>query len=450
MEKNIHGKDGMKKDFIPKKIHTIWAGHYLSWLQKRNPDPQPPPSLQSVKDLPSKAPAPLADEPDLSSPGIAERKTVEDAQLLIDLRHFVNVKCVPVIFWEYDLVNQYVYLSSQGKQQTGYGAGELQNFWSPWERQLYPHDKERVIGIMRQCLAGERDDFELEYRMRQNKNTSCSWIYSRGSLLYDAKGRPCRLAGMNLDITPNKNMQAVNERRQKIDESYPQQIALQTVAALAHEINQPLMAVASYIEIALHLVEETDIPDSGNLLTVLNKSSEQLMRAGQAILQLMNMLQKDEPISESVVLDSVIHEACEIIRTESSLADIKLELCLAPNIPPVKANVLQIEKVVVNLLRNGVDAMREASVQAGTITLTTGVYAKDPAMAEVTVRDSGKGLDPEILRMIFQPFFSTKSKGLGMGLAISRALIEAHNGKLWAESNPGSGSSFHFTLPFVL
>jgi PAS domain S-box-containing protein len=379
---------------------------------------------------------------------ITARKMAEDAQRKIDQHIRTAVKASAAAFWDRDLATGNVYFSLEWKHQIGYSPDELPNRWEEWEKRLHPEDKERVLAATHDCLGGGRKNYELEYRLR-HKNGSYRWIHTRGSLLYDSQEQPCRLLGMNLDITDFKNKMGLNERRHRIYQSYAHQIALQTAAALAHEINQPLMAVASYTDIALHLIEETDNPNPDQLVNILDKSSQQLTRAGQVIRQLMSMLQKDEIVTETIVLDTVIHGACEIIREEPCSACFNIELYLAPNLPSVKANAIQVEKVLVNLLRNGLEAMQAAGMDSGTITVTTGFAASSTSMAQITVHDSGKGLEADQLKSIFQPFFSTKSKGLGMGLAISKALIEAQNGKLWVEQNKDSGLSFHFTLPFA-
>jgi PAS domain S-box-containing protein len=379
---------------------------------------------------------------------ITARKLTEDAQRKIEQHIRLAVKASAAAFWDRDLITGNVYFSLEWKRQIGYLPDELPNRWEEWEKRLHPDDRESVLAMTRDCFDGLRDDYDLEYRLL-HKNRSYRWIHTRGSLLYDSKGQPCRMLGMNLDITSYKNTVEINERRHQIDEAYRHQVALQTVAALAHEINQPLMAVASYTDVALHMIEETGSPDPDQLANVLNKSSQQLMRAGRIIRQLMTLLQKDESMMEPVILDSMIYKACEIIKAESIQDGFYIQLYLAPNLPPVKANALQVEKVLVNLLRNGLEAMQAAGMASGTITITTGFGAGAETMAQITVNDSGKGTDLDKLNSIFQPFFSTKSNGLGMGLAISRALIEAHNGKLWAEQCEDSGLSFHFTLPFV-
>ena len=115
------------------------------------------------------------------------------------------------------------------------------------------------------------------------------------------------------------------------------------------------------------------------------------------------------------------------------------------------ANGLQVQKVLINILRNGLESLQESEINAGTMTVTTRCSTEDPTLVQVTVCDSGKGVaDSATLRTLFQPFYTTKATGLGMGLAISRTLIEAHGGKMWAEQNADTGISVHFTLPFVI
>jgi two-component system sensor kinase FixL len=121
---------------------------------------------------------------------------------------------------------------------------------------------------------------------------------------------------------------------------------------------------------------------------------------------------------------------------------------LAPELAPVRANRLQVEKVLVNLVQNGIEAMHDAGVESKAITITVRTAA-DGRMAHITVRDSGPGLDEATLQRMFDPFFTTKASGLGMGLPISRAIIEAHGGRLWVEPPQGAGISVHFTLPFA-
>ena len=140
-----------------------------------------------------------------------------------------------------------------------------------------------------------------------------------------------------------------------------------------------------------------------------------------------------------------------LVKADVHLGDFKIALDLAAGLPMVSANGLHIQKVLVNLLRNGLESMQESGINAGKMTVITRCSADGPDMVQVTVCDSGKGVpDTATLKTMFQPFQTSKATGLGMGLAISRALIEAHGGKMWAEQNVGMGISVHFTLPFMI
>jgi len=182
----------------------------------------------------------------------------------------------------------------------------------------------------------------------------------------------------------------------------------------------------------------------------MENCSQQAQRAGQVIRQLMTVLQKDEFINEPIDINTLIHEALDFVKADEYSSTFKIELDLAASLPPVSANSLQIQKVLINLLHNGLQSMLENGTNVKTMTVTTRSFPGNPAMAKVTVCDSGKGVEnAAAIKKMFQPFYTTKANGLGMGLAICSALIEAHGGKMWAEQNTDIGLSVHFTLPFT-
>jgi C4-dicarboxylate-specific signal transduction histidine kinase len=257
------------------------------------------------------------------------------------------------------------------------------------------------------------------------------------------------MLGLNLDITDYRRNRELNEQRDKMDYASRLYVASQTAAAIAHEMNQPLTAISYYADVALHLLKPGN-ENPQKLSRILESCSKQAQRAGQVIRQLMSVLHKGETLSESIDINSVILDALDFIKSNDLLGAVKLELNLASLLPPVLANTLQIQKILINLARNSLESIQESGVKAGSMTLTTQHFAGDQAFVQVTLADNGKGVnDAASLKAIFEPFNTTKATGLGMGLAISRALIEAHGGKMWAEQNAGSGISIHFTLPFV-
>lgn len=235
------------------------------------------------------------------------------------------------------------------------------------------------------------------------------------------------------------------DHRQIIEESLRFFVARQTAAAIAHELNQPLTAIVNYSEVATAILSMAQ-PDLEKLRHILKNSVRQAQRAGEVIRQLLSLLHKGETVKEQMDLSKIIREALDIVKTTGEQGDFIITMDVEEHLPPVLASHLQIEKVLVSILRNGIEAMRENDMTTGKVLITAGRYAGSGNMAIISVIDEGKGLNAENLQAVFESFYTSKPKGLGMGLAISRSLIEAHGGKLWAET--GQGGRFHFTLPF--
>jgi len=223
-------------------------------------------------------------------------------------------------------------------------------------------------------------------------------------------------------------------------------VAVQTASAIAHELNQPLAAISAYSEVALHALGSNTVTTE-TLSRALEGCVGQAQRAGQSLHELLNFLQKGELASEPADLSGIVHEALSIMQNDG-FGGFQPALELERGLPPVLGNRIQVQKVLINLLRNGVEAMREAGVPTSSITVKVQTMA-GRNMAQITVQDSGPGLDINAAKRIFEPFFTTKPGGIGLGLAISRSLIEANGGQLWVDPDDGPGATFHFTLPFA-
>ena len=252
------------------------------------------------------------------------------------------------------------------------------------------------------------------------------------------------LARVGARISARQQQEAVLKTlRGEMEELAKQHVASQTAAAIAHELNQPLNAITSYAEAALRLLRAgNQAPEK--LQQALEGGAAQAQRAGQVVRELLQFFQgRDAPV-EAVDLGQAIQRALAVAEGDGH-AGFDWTIDLAPDLHLVKANRLQVEKVLVNLVCNGVDAMRAAGVNPQTITISARPLAD--AMAQVTVQDCGPGLTEEATGRLFKPFYTTKPRGIGMGLSISRALIEANGGRLWCEPAPSRGGRFHFTLP---
>jgi C4-dicarboxylate-specific signal transduction histidine kinase len=214
-------------------------------------------------------------------------------------------------------------------------------------------------------------------------------------------------------------------------------------AGLAHELNQPLAAVVSYARGCARRLEAGELPKAA-LLEVLEEISAQALRAGEVLRRIREFL-RGESRREEVDLNDVVRRAIRFAESEARRAEVRLELALAPEALRIEVDPIQIEQVILNLVQNGFEVMTTNNGTERAIAIETRRIAPDTV--EVTVRDTGSGLAPQVAARLFEPFFSTKADGLGLGLSISRTIVEAHGGRLWATANAeGRGTAFRFTL----
>ena len=248
------------------------------------------------------------------------------------------------------------------------------------------------------------------------------------------------------DITERKRLEKeILGWRNEMDELQKSQVAAQTVAAIAHELNQPLSAVTSYNETALMLIN-AEHPDMDQIREVIELSERQAMRAGKSIRQLFEYLSMREFPRESFDINQEIVSVLETARTEHDLLFHQV-LRLEEHLPLVRANRIHIRKVLLNLVYNGIESMQIAKVPLPAITVTVRTI-KEKKVAQITIQDNGPGIKHEDIERLFEPFFTSKKGGVGMGLAISRSLIEMNGGQLWVDPDEGPGATFHLTLPF--
>jgi len=203
-------------------------------------------------------------------------------------------------------------------------------------------------------------------------------------------------------------------------------------AALAHEINQPLGTL------------RTGPVDPATLREAFEEIAREGLRAGKIIRGLRNLVQRETAVSDGVDVNALAAEAVRLLEPQARVHGVTVRLEGASMLPPVQADGTQIEQVMLNLMLNGMEAAASAAGARREVVVAT--TAEDGAI-EVTVRDTGSGFAPDVERRLFTPFFTTKSHGLGLGLAISRSIVECHGGRLWAMSDPGTGATFRFSLP---
>lgn len=221
-------------------------------------------------------------------------------------------------------------------------------------------------------------------------------------------------------------------------------LAGEMASGLAHEINQPLSAIVTYAQGGLELVRRGKT-DSDQLLEVLEKVVGQALRGSEIIHHLRDFVRKQETHRRPLDVNVLIREVMDLVAPQAQKCRVQIRLELTEPLPSVFADNIQIQQVVLNLVQNGIEALCGAGTEPRELIIGTAQPENDAI--EVTVSDNGPSLSPDDLNKLFLPFFTTKTNGMGLGLSITKSIIEAHGGQIWANPNPDRGIAFHFTLP---
>jgi two-component system, LuxR family, sensor kinase FixL len=216
-------------------------------------------------------------------------------------------------------------------------------------------------------------------------------------------------------------------------------------AALAHELNQPLCAIMTYTQACLRM-----LPDDGNTAAEVRHAMERVSanaeRAGEIIRHLRGFVGKSEPQQQCADINAVVNEVLGFCEADARATRVQLHTVLG-KVPEVTIDPVQIQQVILNLTRNAIEAMDIPACTTRELAIET--LRSDDRHIEVRVTDTGPGLPVEIAAKAFNAFITTKASGMGMGLSISRAIIEAHGGRIWVNERTGGGAVFHFTLPIT-
>ena len=247
------------------------------------------------------------------------------------------------------------------------------------------------------------------------------------------------------DITDKKRAE---EERQYHHQEMAHVIRLSTAgemaSGMAHELNQPLTALLSYCGTAASLVNSMSSPPQ-QLGEILERATEQAHRAGEIIRHLREFVSKGDSNQEFLDIDQVIRDVIILIKHEAQKSDVKIIFHPGSQACKIKANKIQIEQVLINMVRNSLEAIRNAKIAEGQIVLQSRMLSNESV--KITVADNGPGINPAMVDTLFHPFQTTKKTGMGIGLSLSRTIIETHDGKLWLDKNYENGALLVFELP---
>ena len=296
-----------------------------------------------------------------------------------------------------------------------------------------------------QCLDMEGiDRKKIQYRI-QTAQGEYRWIEHTCQLVFDDQGNNIGVRANNRDITEKESYKSKTSKLQSDLFHIERVSTISTLSyALAHEINQPLASIRSYAQAALRFMDK-DHSEEDNIRKALNGIVSDNKRAASIINQMRNLVRKDTFKSENVDINYIIKEVLNLLKSEIVIRNVKIKLDLDLNMPAIKGDFIHLQQVLLNLLINSLDAMEGMSNENKVITIST--TAKNLIDPIISIADSGSGIPKNELENIFEPFKTSKTKGLGLGLAISKSIIESHDGKIWVENNAGGGAKFVISLP---
>ncbi|HSQ02408.1 MAG TPA: ATP-binding protein [Burkholderiales bacterium] len=271
-----------------------------------------------------------------------------------------------------------------------------------------------------------------------------TWYLLAGRRMRWTDERPVNLF-IATDITSGKRAEALaREQHEKLEMS-SRLIALgEMAAALAHEINQPLAAIANYNTGTVRRLRG-GAWNASELLQAMEKSTEQVERAARIVQRVREFVRKREPMLSRCDINAAIGEVARMGQLEAERRGVTFELALAPALPPVLADFVMIEQVLVNLMQNAFEAMEGVPQTTGRLVIRSAVT--EEGEVHVAVEDRGPGVSEEAARHLFTPFYTSKPEGLGLGLAICRSIVELHHGRIWASPHPDGGTIMHVALP---
>jgi len=343
--------------------------------------------------------------------------------------------------WEWTIATNRVWGSEQWLRLFGFEPDADVSYEMVFQR-IHPDDREMVEPGVRHAVE-TATDYAGEYRVMLPEGTE-RWITARGRVYSDENGKPIRMLGAAIDITERKHSESqIEQQRNELAHVARVSAMGHLASSLAHELDQPLGAILRNAE-AGELFLQDPSPDLEELRAILADIRKDDQRAGEVIDRVRDLMKARKFERNSLDLSLLVGNVAALVRQDMDKRRVRLVLETDSALPPVFGDRVQMQQVLLNLLLNAMDALDGNSPEKRLVTVRARHIRET---VEVAVSDTGHGIPADKLLRVFEPFFSSKPNGLGMGLAISRSIIEAHGGRLWAENNEAGGATFIFSLP---
>jgi PAS domain S-box-containing protein len=326
------------------------------------------------------------------------------------------------------------------------GRTTEQEVGTGWIQGVHPDDVQGCFdGFLPAFHA--RKPFRMRYRLRR-ADGEYRWLIESGIPRFTGAGEFAGYIGSNIDITDLKHAEEERERlhRLEADLAHINRVSMmgELTASLAHEINQPIAAALMDARTCVRWLRR-DTPDVAEGCEAASRIINDATRAAEIVDRVRSLYRRDTSERELLDLNEIIRVMIVLLRDKANQSSISIRTEFDPGLPLITADRVQLQQVLMNLMLNGIEAMKDASGE-----LTVASKRTEDGQVLISVSDSGIGLPVGEVERIFEAFFTTKPQGTGMGLSISRRIIESHGGRLWAASNSRRGATFQFTLPSKL
>ncbi|MAF50278.1 MAG: hypothetical protein CMM10_18645 [Rhodospirillaceae bacterium] len=344
------------------------------------------------------------------------------------------------LIWSVDAEGRFTFVNQASIITHGYDPDEMVG--KPFTDFMTAEQAKIDMAIFAKIKDGA-DFFDLE-SVHLKKDGSPVYLSFNAVVLRDDSGNVLGTTGTAKDITRRKLAEEQSRRHQE-QLAHVTRVATmgEMATGLAHELNQPLAAITAYINGSLRHLKSED-PPSESIIEALEKASEQAIRAGNVIQHLRDFVRRKDSKSENVDINDAVKKAMQLIKADLDSNQVVLTLDLSQPPAAVVGDPILLQQVILNLARNSVDAMKSKDPGSGELTISTS--AEDNSFS-IGIKDNGPGIDPKHQEQLFDPYFSTKKSGLGLGLPICRSIINEHGGQIWYEPAPINGAAFHIRLP---